>query len=303
MYHYVRPINESTYPDIKGLELEGFVRQLKYFKNNFKIITATQLLNCIYNNSDLPKDTLVLTFDDGFKDHYLHVFPILKKFDISGLFFPSAKPLEEHSVLDVHKIHFILANYGNIQNVLSNIFSLIKQNEKEFNLEKPEEYYKKLAIPNRFDSGDIIFIKRILQRDLPQKLRNTIIDYLFKNYVSNNEEGFSKNLYLSYDEIKEMKENSMFFGSHGYSHQWLGYLGSKELEKELDLCSKLYSKINNDKNSWIMCYPYGNYNKDVIEKAKKFGYKAGLTTEVGDAILDKKNALALSRYDTNDFPQ
>ncbi len=303
MYHYVRPIRESPYPKIKGLELEGFVRQLKYFRNNFKIITATQLLDCIYNNSKLPEDSIVLTFDDGFRDHYLHVFPVLKKLGVQGLFFPPAKPIEEHSVLDVHKIHFILANHENTQNILYNIFSLIEQYGREFDLEKPEEYYRKLAIPNRFDTGDIIFIKRILQRELPKKLRNDIVDYLFKNYVSHNEDDFSKNLYLSYEEITEMKENDMYFGSHGYSHEWLSNLDDDELELELNLCSKFYSKINNNKNSWIMCYPYGNYDRRIIEKIMVLGYKAGLTSEVGDAELDKINAYTLKRYDTNDFPQ
>ena len=52
-----------------------------------------------------------------------------------------------------------------------------------------------------------------------------------------------------------------------------------------------------------MCYPYGNYNSNVIEKISKYDFKAGLTTEVGDAILNHENAFKLKRYDTNDFPQ
>ena len=34
MYHYVRPIKESKFPGIKGLELEGFKRQLDYLSEN-----------------------------------------------------------------------------------------------------------------------------------------------------------------------------------------------------------------------------------------------------------------------------
>ena len=36
MYHYVRPIKESKFPGIKGLELDGFKRQLDYFTDNFR---------------------------------------------------------------------------------------------------------------------------------------------------------------------------------------------------------------------------------------------------------------------------
>jgi len=38
MYHYVRPINDSKFPGIKGLELDGFKRQLDYLKENFNIV-------------------------------------------------------------------------------------------------------------------------------------------------------------------------------------------------------------------------------------------------------------------------
>ena len=33
-----------------------------------------------------------------------------------------------------------------------------------------------------------------------------------------------------FDEIHEMNESGMYFGSHSYSHQWLSYLSPKELD-------------------------------------------------------------------------
>ena len=42
MYHYVREIKDFAYPRIKGLEFEGFKRQLDYLESNYKIITAEQ---------------------------------------------------------------------------------------------------------------------------------------------------------------------------------------------------------------------------------------------------------------------
>ena len=161
MYHYVRPIKESPYPEIKGLEVDGFLRQLEFFKKSFHFVTAEEVLDCIYDEQPLPQNSVWLTFDDGFKDHFQHVFPILQKFEIQGAFFPPAKPIEENVVLDVHKIHFILASVANKQKIVDEIFSLIKKNQKQYDLEEPEKYFEKLAIANRFDSKEVIFIKRI----------------------------------------------------------------------------------------------------------------------------------------------
>lgn len=187
--------------------------------------------------------------------------------------------------------------------LVSDIFSLIKQYKTEYGLDPPESYFGELAVPNRFDTKEVIFIKRILQRNLPHELRKKLVAYLFEKYVTKDEKEFAKELYLSYDEIKEMNESNMYFGSHGYSHEWLGHLSEENLESELKQNLKFFSKINQNKDSWIMCYPYGSYNERVITRLRDQGFKAGLTTEVDEAILNENNAFLLKRYDTNDFPQ
>lgn len=303
MYHYVRPIKNSKYPEIKGLELDGFVRQMEFFKKNFTFITAKQLLSCLHNGETIAENAILLTFDDGLKDHYLHVFPILQKFGVQGLFFPIAETIESKKVIDVHKIHFILASCDNKNNIVDEIFNSIKLNKDKYHLDSPESYFRTLAIPNRFDTKEVIFIKRILQRELPCELRAQIVANLFKKYVTYDEKSFSEDLYLSYDDIKNMKESGMYFGSHGYSHEWLTYLNDEDLNIELQKMLEFNLRINHNTNDMIMCYPYGNNDDNLIKKLKTLGYKSGLTTEVGDSILDISNAFLLKRYDTNDFPQ
>jgi len=249
MYHYVRPIEKSSFPEIKGLELVAFKRQLNYFSENYNFISAEDLISSVYNNISIPENSVVLTFDDGLKDHYQYSFPILKKMGVQGLFFPPAKILEEEMVLDVHKIHFILASV-NKQDLVKEIFNLIYENKTEWSLKEPDEYFKKLAIANRFDPKEVIFIKRILQKELPLKLRKKITKELFVKFVSNDEAVFSRDLYLSREEISEMKENGMYFGSHTFSHEWLTHFEPQELEKELELSYNAYSKINPNKDTW-----------------------------------------------------
>ena len=303
MYHYVRPIRNSRYSKIKGLEVDGFKRQIKYFKERFNFVSVDQILNSIYNENPIPENSILLTFDDGFKDHYLHVFPILKQFNISGLFFPAAKAIEEQSVLDVHKIHFILESCKNEQNIIKEIYDLVNQEKSSYELESAESYFKRVAIPNKFDNKEIIFIKRMLQKELPQKLRNYFVNYLFEKFVNNNEKSISSELYLSLDEINEMKNSGMNFGLHGYSHEWLNHLNENELEIEIHGCLEFNSKINGKEDPLLMCYPYGGYSDLVLLRLKRNNFKAAFTTDVGDAELSPSNAFLLKRYDTNDFPR
>ena len=219
MYHYVRPLKASKYSKIKGLEFEKFQKQIKFFKSKFHFISASDILDTIYNKKTIPKNSIALTFDDGFKDHYQYVFPILKKLKIPGMFFPPAQPIKENNILDVHKIHFILASCKNISQLVNDLDELIVKYKKKYNLHSPQWYKSRFIVPDRFDSKNVVFVKSALQKGLPKEARNFFSDLLFQKYVTKNKIAFSKRLYLSKKEIKEMVEWGMYFGSNGFSHE------------------------------------------------------------------------------------
>ena len=44
MYHYTRDLTNSRYPNIKGLDLPLFKKQIEYFEQNFNVVTKEQVL-------------------------------------------------------------------------------------------------------------------------------------------------------------------------------------------------------------------------------------------------------------------
>ena len=78
---------KSLYTNIKGLELDNFISQLNYIKDNYNVIKLEDFIAAELANVKLAKNNLVLSFDDGYLDHYKYVLPVLKKFKISGIFF------------------------------------------------------------------------------------------------------------------------------------------------------------------------------------------------------------------------
>jgi len=304
MYHYVRSIKNSKYSQIKGLELDGFEKQINYFKKNFNLINIEELLDIIYENRELTPNSILLTFDDGLKDHYKFVFPILSRNKIQGVFFLPSKPIMDKCVLDVHKIQFILNSVNDQAVLIKKILEFIQTNEKEYELPSSDEFYSKFfTYDNRYDTNEVNFIKKILQRELPKKLRSELTQKFFEEFITNNEETFADELYLSHTEIKEMIEGGMYFGSHSHSHEWLTKLSEEELEEDLKLSTDFISRLNNNQKALVMCYPYGDFNDNVIGRIKKLRYKAAFSTVFEDAYLTKENSFSLQRYDTNDFPQ
>lgn len=114
MYHYVRPIKGSRYSEIKGLEYSDFIEQILFIKKHYNPISMQEAINSFYNNEKLPENAVLLTFDDAYSDHFKYVYPILKKNGIQGSFYAPAKTIADKEILDVNKIHFILASCTDI---------------------------------------------------------------------------------------------------------------------------------------------------------------------------------------------
>jgi peptidoglycan/xylan/chitin deacetylase (PgdA/CDA1 family) len=174
---------------------------------------------------------------------------------------------------------------------------------KDYNLESDSFYYSKLGHPSRYDTADVIFIKRLLQVELEETLRKTITNNLFEKIVGIPEDSFSRELYMDIDQIKCMQRNGMHIGSHGFDHYWLGSLTRENQKIEIEKALTFLDQIGCNTKQWTMCYPYGNYNDVTIELLKEYNCKLALTTEVNIADIQKYNKYTLPRLDTNDIPK
>ncbi len=303
MYHFVRDLSHSRYPEIKGLTIDEFRGQVDYIQRHYQTIGARELLDAVRRERPLPARALLLTFDDGYRDHSENVLPILAKRGMTGIFFPPAKAVMEHSVLDVNKIHFVLASVADKAAVLDSLFELVDEARCDFDLGDRDYYENKLAHPNRFDTADVILIKRLLQRELPELLRNRITAELFQRFVTADEAAFSEELYMSVADLRAIQEAGMYVGSHGFDHYWLDSLSASSQAREVDLSLEFLRAIGSDTEEWIMGYPYGGYNDTLLGILKARGCAAGFTTEVRIADLSRDDPLVLPRIDTNDLPK
>ncbi len=299
MYHYIRPIKKSSYPNLKGLEFYKFKRQINYLKNKYDILNFDDFLDILKSKKIPKKPCIILTFDDGYIDHYNYAFPYLVKKKISGIFYPPINVVKKSSALDVNKIHFILEKQTNRNDILSKIDIFLK---KKVNKQISDFDLSKINFSSRYDNKKTILIKRLLQFYFDKSLRKKLIDYLFKLYVEINEKEFCKNLYLTKNNIIEMSKFNMKFGSHGSNHYWWNSLSKLNQEKELLESKNFFKKINVDIENFSVCYPYGAFNSNTLKLMKKHNISFALTTQVGS--INRKNIskkYILPRYDTNDF--
>src|SRR5882724_6614010 len=109
MYHYVRDLPNTSFPRIKGMLISDFRKQLAALQNQYEMATFESALDFLQGVYSPPRDLCLLTFDDGLKDHYSEVTPILVDLGIQGIFFVITSCLQEHRVAPVHMNHFLMA--------------------------------------------------------------------------------------------------------------------------------------------------------------------------------------------------
>ena len=294
MYHYVRDLKNSNYPKIKGLDISKFDDQLSFLNKNYNIISIEDFYE---GNFSSKKKSCVLTFDDGYIDHYDFVFDRLLKYKIKGAFYVPVDIIENSVVLDVNKIHLILAS-ANEDLILDRIRFHYSKLEMKNDL---DNYINKINTSARYDTAKTIIIKRLLQTVLDLDTRSIICNNLINEFLNKSEEEISRELYLNKNHISEMIENGMHFGSHGKSHFWFNSLDYKTQEYEIKESIKFLNSLYNEDYLLTMCYPYGSYNDDTLSLMKKYNFKLALTTMPKVYDRNEHNIFEIPRLDTNDY--
>jgi peptidoglycan/xylan/chitin deacetylase (PgdA/CDA1 family) len=302
MYHYVRDLRRSAFPRIKALDLAAFRAQLDFLSRHYTAIRAGDLIGALKHGDPLPPRALLLTFDDGYAEHFTEVMPLLEARRWQGCFFPVADAVTGHRVLDVNKLHFILAATTDAGALASHVLGAVEANGARLGLDPPDVYRARCGTVSRYDPPDVTFVKRMLQRELPESFRAGLIDELFRAHVTRDEASFAAELYVSAAQLGEMVDRGMYVGSHGCGHYWMDTLTPAEQAREIDASLAFLRSVGAATSDWIMCYPYGGFNASLLDIVRQRGCAAGLAVTVGVADLSADDPLTLPRLDTNDLP-
>jgi peptidoglycan/xylan/chitin deacetylase (PgdA/CDA1 family) len=303
MYHYVRDLERSRFPAIKGLATGRFRRQLDYITSTYTPVSIDDVLAVTSSTrKELPPNPILLTFDDGYIDHFTNVFPLLDAVGIEGVFFPPVQAVLEHKVLDVNKIQFVLASVPNAGTLLEEVLRSLDEFRTDHNLKDNETYLASVTEKHRYDTHDVTVLKRLLQRELPAAVRTEIVRRLFAKYVTSDEAAFACELYMSVDQIECLQRQGMRVGSHGYSHAWLNHISPASQAMEVNRSLAFLEQIGVKKSEWTICYPYGGFDDSLLEILRSHHCTLGFTVEPRVAHLGVDDALTLPRIDTNDLP-
>ena len=295
-YHYVRDVERTPFPDIKALSVSGFAAQLDWLQTHFDVIDGPTFERAVLAGGRFDRPTALLTFDDGFVDHFEHVFPMLRSRGLGGIFFLVGSTLNERPALaNVHKTHFLLSRLGAERFAREAGASLSAEGISVTTASSGREGIY------RYDEAPDVRIKRILNYEAPYPTADRVLSTLFDRHVGNSE-AFARALYLSGDQVSEMARGGMTFGFHTESHPVLSRLSREQQRNELRHGTRMIRDLTGQQTV-SFCYPYGfphTYNAETLATLEECGYSMAFNTVRREAMIGQEPRYELPRFDTRD---
>lgn len=116
-------------------------------------------------------------------------------------------------------------------------------------------------------------------------------------FVSTNTIGNSSN-YLSWDEIRLLKNEGVTIGAHSHSHGHLSTFTFDNVKKEIEISNKTFLKEIGEIPT-LFAYPYGETNEKIINLLANYKFKVAFGQHSG-VINETSNHYYLPRFSMNE---
>ncbi len=298
MYHYIRE-HSKEYPYFRFLHADDFKQQLDFFEKEFGFVSKEDFITCFKTGT--PAKGVILTFDDGLKDHYQYVFPELQKRNLWGIFYVCSAPYQTKKLLGVHATHLLLGKYGG-KKIVEALEEMITE---DMLIDKKRIAFQKNTYITQTNDAYTTEAKKILNYYISYEAREKVLQSLVKDLLLD-EEKIVNDFYLSLDEIKTMQTAGMIIGSHSADHPVMSKLSFQEQEIQIENSFSFLEKTTNGLAYKTFCYPYGGFHSFTVETETilqqndcLFSFNVESRDIISDDLLHRKQALP--RYDCNMF--
>jgi peptidoglycan/xylan/chitin deacetylase (PgdA/CDA1 family) len=193
-------VSDQDVEHVKGLysyrNERQFLDDVEYLLRHYRPVSLADVLQHLDGQNRLPKQSVLFTFDDGFREVYETIAPVLSRKGIPGVFFLITGAIDNHDLCHPQKKSLV------IRALERNTDSLARQ-ECSRRLAKAG-----IGDPNLIRGvGSIYYRQRHVLDDL-----GAILGYDFSFYVA------SVRPYLTSDEIRRLMKEGFAFGAHSVDH-------------------------------------------------------------------------------------
>jgi peptidoglycan/xylan/chitin deacetylase (PgdA/CDA1 family) len=241
--------------------------QLRYLARKFKIVSLSAMVDHLAQQGAAAPNEIVLTFDDGLRNNFTVVYPVLRDLQVPATFFVCPDLIGSGRWLWNHEARCRLQSL------------------------KPEaltEVRSKLLAANVSVEGMVEWVKTL--KPPQRRWAEEMIRQATPDFRPTAAQGEAYDI-MNWEELSALDPALITVGSHTLSHPILTTLTPGELDRELRESRRLLEQKLGREISFF-CYPNGSYD-DRVYQAVRNNYSAAVTTETG--VLSRKDHFDLHR--------
>lgn len=281
MYHRVLPdIKASSSFSNESIIVSPstFKFHLEFLKKIGNLVSLTEFnLQLKQNHGFSLKPTFLITFDDGWVDNYEYALPIIKKSNVSATIFLPLNYIGERNLFWQEELSWKLSELS-LSNPKSSFLKKLGLDDlsSKNNQEKKKLIHTYVTQLKQSSYDEIDNILSQVQEHYPEKHQAVHVDS-----------------YLNWNQVEEMKNNNISFGSHACSHRILTNIELNEVKNELQTSADRIKQLIGE-TPLCIAYPNGNSNIEIQKIAQNIGYKLGFGTNSG-AVEKTGNQFNINR--------
>jgi peptidoglycan/xylan/chitin deacetylase (PgdA/CDA1 family) len=265
MYHSVLPDPSQwvdTYGEIAHSELI-FHAQMELLAREFRPISLDEAMKHIFSGDELPRRSVVVTFDDGYADNYEVAMPVLNQAGVPATFYVTVDCVENKRLPWPSRLRFAFRN--------TKLSAWRDSDGKKWPLNLPAE--REAAFLRSCDaccqlSGAaqdkfVVGVELELKAEIPRQHDSVM---------------------LSYEQMRGLQRHGHIVGSHTMTHPNMAYLKAEEAIRELAE-SKQRLELNLETPIRHFSYPCPalspHWSAQTAEQTQLAGYETAVTTDNG----------------------
>ncbi len=258
MYHSVSSQLDRDWIDPDNdMPEKVFEEQMQYLHDNCNVVSMDELCSCIRNNQPIKPNTVVISFDDGYRNNYQNAVEILAKYNLPSILYLATGYVDRGDAQWIDELY----RYFKLRTR-----QILKFGESDcFSLETG------IGVESAYD----IVRTRLLSSSLAE--RRILLDQIKLDLCP---VGDSPRLTLTWQELSEMvsKYPGVTIGVHTRDHIDLtiekpGSVTNEILSSVADVDANLKIKVNH------FSYPYGKWNNEVKVLVERYGLVSAVATD------------------------
>jgi len=259
-----------------GSEVD-FNRHLDVIQDYGRVLTADEFLDVIDGKIRSPKNSVFLTFDDGYEDNYSVAYRLLRERKLTATFFVPTERLMNRTLEWWDLIAYFVKKTPKDKLVLRRV-----EAEIDIGVDRKKAISRLLTMVKNKRASTAAVVE-----DLAEEAG---VEY--PNAQDQDRE------ILSPAQVKEMLEGGMGIGAHGHSHRILSHLSVDDQRQEITTSKKILENVLGDRVT-MLSYPVGgagHYSEATKQIVKEAGFRCAFNFQAKRWLVDPKN---LDRYDIN----